>query len=249
MFIYFVFGYINNGDYMADICRVIGRALLSLATLFFMTKLLGKKQVSQLSLFDYVIGISIGNFAAEVTINLDSHFLHGTIAVVIFGLVAYLISILTMKSITLRRYFMDEPTVLIADGKIQEAGLRKVKYDINDLLEQCRANGYFDLSLINYAVMEGNGSLSILPKVENMPVTKKDMNVKLDKIGLVANVIIDGVILHKNLKNVKKDEKWLLAELKSKKTSVQSVLLATVDVDDKLTIYKKNNDYYNDVLE
>ena len=134
-----------------ELLDVTLRAMISLVTLFLITKMLGKKQVSQLSLFDYVIGISIGNFAAEMTINLESDYLHGILAVVIFGIVAYLVSILTMKSIHLRRYFMGTPTLLIQDGKLLEKNMKKVRYDMNDLLEQCRINGYFDISEIKYA--------------------------------------------------------------------------------------------------
>ena len=142
-----------------ELLDVTLRAMISLVTLFLITKMLGKKQVSQLSLFDYVIGISIGNFAAEMTINLESDYLHGILAVVIFGVVAYLVSILTMKSIHLRRYFMGTPTLLIQDGKLLEKNMKKVKYDMNDLLEQCRINGYFDISEIKYALMEANGTV------------------------------------------------------------------------------------------
>ena len=122
-----------------ELLDVTLRAMISLVTLFLITKMLGKKQVSQLSLFDYVIGISIGNFAAEMTINLESDYLHGILAVVIFGIVAYFVSILTMKSIHLRRYFMGTPTLLIQDGKLLEKNMKKVRYDINDLLEQWEA--------------------------------------------------------------------------------------------------------------
>ena len=219
------------------------RAILSLITLFLITKMLGKKQVSQLSLFDYVIGISIGNFAAEMTINLESDYLHGILAVVIFGVVAYLVSILTMKSIHLRRYFMGTPTLLIQDGKLLEQNMKKVKYDVNDLLEQCRTNGCFDLSEIKYALMEANGTLSILPFETERPLKVKDMKIKPKKEGLCANVIIDGKVMPNNLKNCNKDETWLKKELKIKGyTDLQQILLATVDVNEKLQIYERNLD-------
>ena len=201
---------------MYDIIRVILRALISLFTLFFVTKIIGKKQVSELSLFDYVIGISIGNFAAEMTINLDSHYLHGTVAVIVFGIVAYLISIVTMKSIFLRRFFMGIPTVLIDKGVLLETGLKKIKFDVNDLLEQCREQGYFDISKIEYAIMEADGKISILPKKAYAPLIVKDMNLKLEKNELVSNVIIDGKIMKSNLENSGKEKDWLLKELKIK---------------------------------
>ena len=234
---------------VSELIRVTLRALLSLVTLFLVTKMLGKKQVSQLSLFDYVIGISIGNFAAEMTINLESHFLNGTLAVLIFGLVAYAISIVTMKSIVLRRYFMGIPTVLIDDGILLEASLKKVKFDVNNLLEECRSGGYFDISDIAYAIMEANGKVSILPKSSAQNVTVKDMGLKQDKVGLCANVIIDGKIMIENLRNYGKKEDWLLKELKNRGKKVEDIFLATVDVNEKLMIYEKNDKVSADVLE
>ena len=121
---------------IAELFQTSYRALISLVVLYLVTKMIGKKQVSQLSLFDYVIGISIGNFAAEMTINLESNELNGIWAVILFGLFAYLISILTMKSIWLRRFFMGTPTILIQEGKILESNLKKVKFDINDIIRQ-----------------------------------------------------------------------------------------------------------------
>ena len=224
----------------SELLDVTIRALLSLITLFFVTKLIGKKQVSQLSLFDYVIGISIGNFAAEMTINLESKEIHGIVAVIIFGFIAYLVSVLTMKSIVLRRFFMGTPTIMIEHGKIVQDSFKKVRYDINDMLEQCRINGYYDISDIEYAIVEANGELSILPRSENRPITVKDMNLKVNKEGLCANVIIDGKIMHKNLKNINKTEEWLLKEMKVRGKEIEDIILATVDINNKIVFYERN---------
>ena len=186
-----------------EVFDTIARSLLSLTALFLITKLIGKKQVSQLSLFDYVIGISIGNLAAEMTINIDSQYANGLTAILVFGLIAYLVSYVTMKNIVLRRFFIGTPTILIQNGKLIQPNLRKVRFDINDLLEECRVNGYFDLSQIEYALMEANGQLSIMPKGEYNTVTIKDMNLKANKQDLVANIIIDGKIMYNNLKKMK----------------------------------------------
>lgn len=233
-----------------EVGDVIIRALVSLVTLFLITKLLGKKQVSQLSVFDYVIGISIGNFAAEMTINIESQYMNGIVAVIVFGVVAYLISIWTMKSIIIRRFFMGTPTLLIQNGKLIEKNLKKVKFDMNDLLEECRSNGYFDISEIEYAIMEANGTLSILPKGEYKQPTIKDMNLKVEKQGLCANVIIDGKIMHNNLEHIHKTEKWLLKELKVRGQELGDILLGTVDVNEKLVLFDRNNKEESfDVLE
>lgn len=234
---------------MHDLLSITMRAIISLVTLFLVTKMLGKKQVSQLSLFDYVIGISIGNFSAEMTVNLDSNILHGTIAVIIFGLIAYIISIGTMKSILLRRFFSGVPTLIIEDGKFLKEGLKKVKYDINDFLEQAREQGYFDISEIAYAVMESSGKISIMPKSEYSTVINKDMKIKKEKASMPASIIIDGNIMEENLKKYGKTRKWLEQQLKNKHKTVESIFLATIDKNDNLVLFDQTNHKATDVLE
>lgn len=146
---------------------------------------------------------------------------------------------------------MGVPTILIEHGELLIDGLKKVKFDINELLEECRINGYFDISEIEYAIMETNGTVSILPKGEYKPVTMKDMNLKATKQGLCANVIIDGKIMKNNLENIHKDENWLEKELKIKGyKKLDDIMLATVDMNEKLVIYEKNRGVNpTDVLE
>jgi uncharacterized membrane protein YcaP (DUF421 family) len=227
------------------------RALISLFTLFIVTKIVGKKQVSELSLFDYVIGISIGNFAAEMTINLESNEVHGIWAVILFGLVAYLVSWLALKSVPLRRFVMGTPTIIIQDGKILKNNMKKVRLDINELLEECRIKGYFDISQINYGIMEVNGEMSFLPKAEYKNLTPKDLNIKVQEDSLFANVIIDGKIMFNNLKLMNKDKEWLIKTIKQNGVdNIKNVLLCTLDSNDKVIIYKNNIlDKSLDILE
>jgi len=228
---------------LSEIYETIFRSIISLVTLFLVTKMIGKKQVSQLSLFDYVIGISIGNFAAEMSINLETNEFTGTLAVIIFGLVAYLVSWLSMKSIFLRRFFFGSPSVIIQDGKILDNEMRKCRIDLNDLLEQARIAGYFDISQIAFAVMEVNGSMSFLPKGIYEKPTVGDMNISVKKQGMLANVILDGKIMPHNLENINKDENWLRKEIKKQGyKDIEEILLATVDVNNEVTIFKKNSD-------
>ena len=230
---------------------IIPRSIFSLVTLFLVTRIIGKKQVSELSLFDYVIGISIGNFTAEMTMNLDGQYLNGVMAIVVFGLASFFVSILSLKSITIRRIIFGVPTVIIQNGKLLEKPLRSLKIDVNDLLERCRSNGYFNLEEIEYAIMEANGKISILPKAEYKPATPQILNLKVSKEGLCANVVIDGKLMKNNIKNMKKDDEWVLHELKVKGyNNLDKILLATLDINDKITVYEKNNsvNIYN-VLE
>ena len=241
----------NIGDSMniAEIWETTYRALISLAVLYLVTKMIGKKQVSQLSLFDYVIGISIGNFAAEMTINLESHEVYGIVAVLIFGLIAYLVSIVTMKSITLRRFFMGTPTVIIQNGKINYKNMKKVHIDINDLLEQARINGYFDISEIDYALMEANGIMSFKLKDKYENTTNNSMNINYKGNGLIAAVVIDGNIMDNNIYNMNKDVDFVESKIKSMGYNIKNILLATLDENDKINVFLKEDLKDKDVLE
>ena len=199
------------------------RAIISLAVLFLVTKMIGKKQVSELSLFDYVIGISIGNFAAEMTINLESQEINGIVAVLIFGIVAYIVSYITMKSIYLRRFFIGVPTIIIDKGKINYKNMKKFKMDINDLLEQARINGYFDLSEIEYGIMEANGIMSFkLKDIYDTP-TNKDLNINTKNIGICANIIIDGKYMKNNISNMNKNIEWVENKIKDMGYNINNI--------------------------
>lgn len=221
--------------------QVIPRSLISILVLFLVTRVMGKKQASQLSLFDYIIGISIGNFAAEQVLSFEAQFINGVIAVIIFGGVAYLVSYLTMKNITLRRILIGAPRILIQDGKIYTKGLEKEKLDINDFLQQCRELGYFDINEIEYAVLEVNGQLSVLPKAQYKPATIKDLNIEVKKEELTANILIDGHLLENNIKLINKDVNWIKKELKKKGyEEYHDIILATIK-GKNINIYKKDN--------
>lgn len=245
----------NIGDIMDfdlnELLSVTERAVLSLITLFLVTKMLGKKQVSQLSLFDYVIGISIGNFAAEMTINLETSEINGILAVILFGVFAYIISYCTIKSIHLRRFFQGTPTIIIEKGKILEGNMRKIKLDINDLLEELRSKGYFNLNEVEYAIMEVNGQVSILPKSEYKPLTPHDMNIEKQDEELQCIAVIDGKIMINNLKSIGRNEYWLKKEIKKvKNIDIAKILLCTIDNKMKINVYERNlNIKSKDILE
>ena len=216
------------------------RSIVTIVVLFLLAKVMGKKQISQLNLFDYIVGITIGSVAADISLDLNKSFLDGVICMLVFGLTGALVSYVTLKSIKLRRFFTGTPSIIIENGKIIEEGLKKVKFDINDLMEELRGAGYFNTDEVAYAVMETNGKISFLPKDEEKPVTKKDMDLKIIPSSLVANIIIDGKIMMNNLKAMNKDEKWLSHELKVLGyKDLDEILLATLDSNDKIMVYKK----------
>lgn len=245
--------HINNGDIMdiniKEALGIIPSSLISLLTLFIITKIIGKKQVSELSLFDYVIGISIGNFSAEMIINQDVQYVNGMMAIIVFGLTAWVVNFLARKSITVRRLLMGVPTVVIEDGIIIEQSLKSLNMDINDLLEFLRSEGYFHIEEIAYAIMEANGQLSVLPKAPYKPMTLKDMKIAGSKEELDSNVIIDGEFMMENIKNSSKGFDWVKRELKKNGYNKPDAILLGVISSNKLVLYPKNEREAKEVLE
>lgn len=224
----------------ADLGDIALRSVVSLAVLFLITRLMGKKQISQLTFFDYVIGISIGSLAAEMAATDEVPYQHGLTAIVVYGLIAWLIALITNKSIKARRFFTGHTFLLIDKGKILEKNLATVKYDVNDLLSEARNAGYFNISDIEYALLETNGKLSFLPKADKQPPTLSDLNIQKAQDGLTANVVIDGELMRENLTMLGLNEEWLRQELEKQRVSgIHDLILATVDTNNVLTVFEK----------
>lgn len=224
-----------------DFLMIIIKSVGSLFALFIFTNALGKKQINQLNMFDYVIGISIGNVVAEMTVNKEVLFWDGVMVMFIYSLISIFVSFITTKSIALRRIISGTPVVIMENGKIIEKGLNKSKLDINDFLEEARTNGYFDISEIEYAILEANGKISFLPKSKFKPLTPNDVKLKPPYMGVCTNVVIDGKIMHNNLKCINKDEKWLITRLQALKYhNIKNLLLVTCDTNERLVVYEKN---------
>lgn len=226
---------------MSDFLNICFRTILVLIILFFITKMMGKKQISELNFFDYVVGITIGSIAADISLDIEKNMIAGIAALFIYGFISYIISFISIKSIWARRFIIGVPTVLVEKGKIIESGLKKSKIDVNDLLMVARENGYFNLDEIDYALMEVNGNISFLPKEKEKPVTKKDMKIKCSNEGLTVNAIIDSKYMVNNMKAINKDKEWLDHELKvNGYDNYDNILLAMIDNNYKVTIYEKN---------
>ena len=217
--------------------------------LFFVIKILGKKQVSQLNIFDYVIGISLGNIAAEMTINSDITIFEGFLAMTIYGLCSLFVSYITTKSIHARRFISGVPVVLMAHGKISKEQLKKVKLDINDLMQDAREDGIFDLNDVNYAIMEVSGKVTFLLKSESDSITKKDLKIQEKDKGLCANLILDGNIMEENLKNIGKNKQWLIEKINKYHKKPEDIFLLTCNEKEEIKIFDMNVDLNCSILE
>lgn len=233
-----------------EIITVIVLAAVSVVVLFLLTKLMGYRQMSQMSLFDYINGITIGSIAAELATNLEDYHRPLT-AMIVYGLLATFFSWLVQKSMCLRRLLTGKPLVLLHHGVIYEQNLRKAKIDVNQFLVQCRINGYFDVSKIQTAILEGNGRISFLPISSDRPATPTDFNLQVPTEDMTATLIVDGKILEHNLAHSGKNKKWLTSQLSSLGyPDPKEVLLATCDLNNKLCVFAKNrNQHSEDVLD
>ena len=224
---------------MNEVINVILRTLLVLVLIFILFKLMGKKQVAQMSMFDYITGITIGSVAADISLDIDKNFTAGIICLLIYCISDILVSYLSLKSISLRNFFNTKEVPLIINGEINRENMSKNKITINILQTEARLMGYFNLDEINNAILEPNGMISFEPKEKEKPATKKDLKVKTSNKGLVYNLIIDGKILEDNLQHAKKTEKWLKHELKVLGKKLEDILLLTIDGEEKINFYTK----------
>lgn len=236
---------------METIIDIIIRSILSIIVLFLITELMGKKQISQLNLFDYIIGISIGSIAASLSVDDSINYVDGVIAIIVYGGIATIISIITTKSITMRRFFTGTPLILMSKGKILYNNLKKSRLDTNDLLQLARESGYYDISQLNYAILEPSGKVSFLPKAKYVPVTPNDSKIKVSENGLVSNLVIDGKYMTKNITNIGKDTNWVAKRLNNMGyNDISRILLVTCDNKEQFTVFLKEEQIENiNILE
>ena len=214
---------------MPDWFHVVLRSALFMIVLFIITKILGKKQMAQLSMFEYVTGITIGNIGAELVINLREKVHLGVVAMIATAAIPYASSFITMKSKYIRNILDGKGTIMIEGGKVLEENLKKEKVTIDEFLEMLRKDGVFNLKEVEYAVLEANGSLSILLKKENQPLTPKDLDLYVQNEKETQTVIMDGVILDEPLERAGKSRAWLKQELMAQGITEEKVFIAQVD--------------------
>lgn len=218
---------------------IIILSFVSIAVLFILTKMMGYRQISEMSFFDYVIGISIGSVAAEMATNIDLEWWKGVTAMVLYAAAGILFSVITQKSVQARKFISGQPIILINKGKIIKNNLKKARIDIDDLLSSARGNGYFNLADIEYAIMETTGKISFMPVALKRQLNPKDFNFAPENEGLYINVILDGHIMEKDLENANFSREELERQIRNQGKRVEDIMLATVDNKKQLTLYDK----------
>lgn len=222
-----------------EIIKVILTALLSVSSLFIITKIMGHKQVAQLDFFDYVSGITIGSIGAELATELEKPY-KPLIALAIYGLASLLLNLLAHKIPRIRKYINGTPRILMNDGKLYRKNLKQAKLDLSEFMLLCREQGYFDLDEIQTAIFEHNGKLSILPKAANRPETPDDLKITAKATHIGVEVIMDGRVMGENLSRMGRDVNWLTKQLNIQgcKDAKEIFLGIYRPEEDKLTLYK-----------
>ena len=223
--------------------NVLWTALAAVATLFLLTKAMGNRQMSQLTMFDYVMGISIGSIAAEMATNIEGDALEPFIGMIVFAAVDVCINLVNNKSRKLRTFFLGKTLVLYDSGTLYFNNLRRAKLDLSEFLSLCRNAGYFNLSQLQLVMMELNGKLSFLPNAGDRPATPNDMQLEVAKTRPEIPIVMDGKLQPAHLKASGNDERWLQKQMKIQGFSdYAELLLATVDRDNNLSLYEMNED-------
>lgn len=210
--------------------EIILRTLLAVIILFLFTKMLGKRQVMQLSVFEYITGITIGSLAAYISLELQERWYLGLVSLAVWIVVTLGIEFVELKSKTVRDLIDGKSTVLIKDGKILEDNLKKERLTSDELLLLLRKKDIFKLADVEFALMESNGEVSVLPKKENIPFTPKQLGISVTPESEPQVVIMDGQVMEQSLATIGRDQKWLNEQLKQLGIkSVKDVYLAQVD--------------------
>lgn len=216
------------------------RTIILYGLVMIVMRLMGKRQIGQLQPFELAIAIMISELAAVPMQDTGIPLVNGIIPILTLLFSQILISLISLKSVKARALICGRPRVLIEKGKIIESNLIKELYTINDLLEQLRINNVPNIADVDYAILETNGQLSIIPKGKKRPVTPTDMQLSVGNDGLPLDLIIDGEIIETNMKAAQVNTQWLKDELKKQGISkVEDVLIASIDINKKLFCQSK----------
>ena len=222
--------------------QIIITSTVSLFALFLLTKLIGNREIAELSMFDYLNGITIGSIAAEMSISKGEEVIDCLIAMIVYSILIFIISILTNKSIIFNRFINGKSLILFDNNTFYRKNLAKSKINLAEFQNQCRTKGFFDMSQIKTAIIESNGKITILPKSDSRPVTCSDLNLNVEDEKKQFNIIIDGKILYDNLKATGNNEKWLIKKLQEQNLKLEDIFLATCDFENNVSTYKKSEE-------
>jgi len=229
---------------MPELIVILIRSIVAFFVLLGLTRIMGKKQLSQLTFFDYIVGITIGSIAATMSVDQNIKISNGLISLIIWGMLPLLLGYIGLKSGKLQRLTDGIPSIVIKQGKVMEQEMKKNQLAIDELMMMLREKGVFKLDDVEMAVFENNGELSVMKKTEVDSITPQTLGLNVKNEGAPSLLIVDGHILHNNLAMLNLDKQWLMKEIKKQGAyDEKDIFIAQVDANKNLYV-----DWYNDKL-
>lgn len=217
--------------------EMIIRTTVTFSVLLLLARILGKEQLSQLTFFNYITGITIGSIAGEIASHDDTHYLNAITSLIWWSILTIIVSFISIKSAKAKSLLDDKPMIVIKNGKILEHELKKSRLPIGDLNMLLRMQGIFSVKDVHFAVLETNGELSVFKKVAQQSATKQDVKAQIVVPKYMpCTIISDGKIVKQHLLGLDLTEEWLMKQLKKHGVnSVEQVFYAEIESDG--TIY------------
>ena len=221
------------------------RSVCAYFVLLFLARLIGRKLISRITFFDFIVGVTLGSLAVRIALGSEDSMILGVLSAIIITILVIVTDYLSIGSLRFTKLIDGEPIVLISNGRILDYNLKKVRITINKLMMQLREKDIFNIADVEFAVIESDGQLTVIPKPNKEPVTTGDLNIKTNYKGLTTDVIIDGKIMADNLISIKHDEQWLMKQLRTYNVkAVEEVFYGGIDTSGNLYIstrVKKEN--------
>lgn len=215
------------------------RAILLYILVLIVMRLMGKREIGQLQPFELAISIMIADLASIPMTEIGVPISNGVIPILGLLVMHLLISIINMKSIHAREIICGKPRILVYRGKINEQALKKERFTINELEERLRGNNIFNLGDVEYAILETSGQVTVIQKPEKRNTIPEDFNIVPEYEGIPYDLVVDGKIMHDNLKAIGKNEEWLKKQVEKFKIEPEQALVVTIDGKGQIFCQKK----------
>ncbi|RRN72485.1 DUF421 domain-containing protein [Peribacillus simplex] len=216
--------------------EIIFRPFIAFILLWVFVHLLGKQTIAQRTYHLYIASITMGTLAGNLAFNIKINFLYPIIAIIIMGSVVFILNHVAVRNPRFGKWIAGEPVALIQKGQILQESMQRMGYSLDSLKQALRGKDIFNLEEVEYAILEINGSLSVLKKTQYQNTTKQDLPLLSSAETVPIEMVYDGKILYENLSNQTYDDKWLMAELKKRNLSVFDISYAVVGTKGNLYI-------------
>ena len=217
------------------------RTFLTYIVLIGAIRLMGKRQIGELELSEFVITMLLSELAAMPIADNSIPVTFSVVPIIILVSLEGIVSLISIKSRSMKKIIGGAPSILVCKGVISKKEMERVRISLDELLCQLRLKNIFDIADVQYVILEENGQISVIPKMSARGVTLEDLNIKSEEKGVSHTLVADGQISSFNLKLTGHSEKWLHKQIKSRKCKLKDVFLFTVDDNENINFIKKGD--------